>query len=70
MFRLHIWEPFLEGKMPEAELSQITETMLGLRPLAGESVQAFLAQAMERAIEAYTMADLQSQFGTGSETGS
>jgi DNA-binding transcriptional MerR regulator len=62
MFTKHIWEPFLEGKHPEKDLSDITEAIQRTRPLAAEAVQAFLALAMQRAIEEAT--NFQENFGS------
>ncbi|MDQ4148722.1 MAG: MerR family transcriptional regulator [Actinomycetota bacterium] len=54
MFTKHVWEPFVEGKRPDQDLSDITEILQRTRPLAAEAVQAFLALAMQRATEEAT----------------
>jgi DNA-binding transcriptional MerR regulator len=52
LFTVHVWEPFLRGDTPERSLEDITKLMLRTRPLSSETVQAMLAQAMQKATEA------------------
>ena len=47
----HIWEPFIEAGMPEAELPRIQETAARVKPLALESVIALFTLAMDARIE-------------------
>ena len=49
-FTHHIWEPAFSGDVGSAELVRLTETIQKIRPLGAESVQIFLAQAMDRLV--------------------
>lgn len=66
MFTLYIWEPFVTGKTPDRSLTDITEALQKVRPLAAEAVGVFLAQEMQKATEAATLIDLSCQAGEGS----
>ena len=46
-FTKHIWEPAFSGEYTSAEIARLTETIQIVRPLGAESVQIFLAQAMD-----------------------
>jgi len=61
MFQNHVWMPFLSGQHSAKTLSELTGVLQRLRPLATESVEIFLGQAMEAAIAAATERDLQDQ---------
>ncbi len=56
MFEQYVWKPFAEAGMPAERLPEVTEALRRVRPLAFTSVQATLAQAMERASAASTAA--------------
>ena len=56
LFERHVWRPFVEAGMPAERWPEITDALRRLRPLAAVSVQATLAQAMERASAASTAA--------------
>ena len=43
----HVWAPFVAAGMPAERLSDITDLVEKLRPLAGETLMPALAQAME-----------------------
>ena len=49
-FTRHIWEPAFSGNVESADLLKLTETIQKIRPLGAESVQIFLAQAMDRLV--------------------
>lgn len=55
LFTKHVWEAFLAGRSVFMDLTEVTEALMRVRPLASESVQAFLAQAMERKVQAAIM---------------
>jgi hypothetical protein len=50
LFERHVWGPFREAGMPAERLSEVTEKLRRLRPLASAAVGAALAQAMEAAV--------------------
>lgn len=56
MFERYIWKPYVDAGMPAELLPQVTESLRRMRPLAAITVQATLAQAMERATAASTAA--------------
>jgi DNA-binding transcriptional MerR regulator len=56
LFERYVWKPFVEAGMPAERWPQVTDALRRLRPLAAISVQATLAQAMERASAASTAA--------------
>lgn len=56
LFESHVWKPFVEAGMPAEWWPEVTDALTRLRPLAAVSVQATLAQAMERASAASTAA--------------
>jgi DNA-binding transcriptional MerR regulator len=51
LFNQHVWKPFVEAGAPPDRLTEVTETLRRLRPMAFESVAAALAGSMDRAIE-------------------
>lgn len=61
MFSVYVWEPFASGETPDRTLSDITEILQEMRPLAAETVSVFLARAMQAATEAAALEDLQKQ---------
>lgn len=65
LFTIHVWEPFVSGQSGMADLQQVTEVLLRLRPLASESVQAFLAQAMQRKTERAIMEGIHGSLSAG-----
>lgn len=65
MFTMYIWEPFVTGKMPDRSLTDITEALQKVRPLAAEAVSVFLAQEMQKATETATLMDLDCRAGEG-----
>lgn len=50
LFERHVWEPFVEAGMPAEGLASVTAALARMRPLAATSVQATLAQAMQRRV--------------------
>jgi DNA-binding transcriptional MerR regulator len=56
MFERYVWKPFADAGMPAERLPEVTEALRRVRPLAAASVQATLAEAMERASAASTAA--------------
>ena len=55
-FIRYVWQPAFSGDVGPAELAKLTETIQRMRPLGAESVQIFLAQAMDRVVsQAMTM---------------
>jgi DNA-binding transcriptional MerR regulator len=56
MFERYVWKPFVEAGMPPERLPEVTDALRRVRPLAAVSVQATLAQAMQRATAASTAA--------------
>lgn len=63
MFNMFIWEPFVNGQVPERSLTDITTILQELRPLTAEAVSVFLARAMQGATEAATLFDAEQQLG-------
>lgn len=61
MFSVYVWEPFVSGETPNRALSDVTEILQEMRPLAAEAVSVFLARAMEAATEAAALEDLNQQ---------
>lgn len=59
LFTEHVWEVFLSGRSRLADLQEVTGVLERLRPLASESVHAFLAQAMERRVQAAVMESIE-----------
>ncbi|HVL26671.1 MAG TPA: MerR family transcriptional regulator [Acidimicrobiales bacterium] len=56
MFERYVWKPYVEAGMPSERLPEVTDALRRMRPLAATSVQATLAQAMQRASAASTAA--------------
>lgn len=54
MFERYVWKPYCEAGMPPERLPEVTDALRRMRPLAAISVQATLAQAMEKASQAST----------------
>lgn len=52
LFEDNVWEPFVAAGMPPERLAGITDALQRVRPLAGATMSAALAQAMERAVAA------------------
>ncbi|MEX2587299.1 MAG: MerR family transcriptional regulator [Actinomycetota bacterium] len=61
MFSIYVWEPFVSGETPERSLTDVTEILQEMRPLAAEAVSVFLARAMQAATEAAALEDLKQQ---------
>ena len=70
MFERFIWKPYVEAGMPADRLPEITDALRRMRPLAGLSVQAVLAQAMARATAASTAASAVANAAFSAERGS
>ena len=49
-FTRYVWEPAFAGDPASADIARLIETMQKIRPLGAESVQIFLAQAMDRLV--------------------
>jgi DNA-binding transcriptional MerR regulator len=49
-FVRYVWEPAFAGDPASADIAGLIETMQKIRPLGAESVQVFLAQAMDRLV--------------------
>ncbi|MGH2721515.1 MAG: MerR family transcriptional regulator [Actinomycetota bacterium] len=49
-FTRYVWEPAFAGDPASADIAGLIETMQKIRPLGAESVQIFLAQAMDRLV--------------------
>jgi hypothetical protein len=56
MFERYVWKPYVEAGMPAERLPEVTDALRRMRPLAATTVQATLAQAMQRATAASTAA--------------
>lgn len=69
LFTEHVWEAFLSGRSRFSDLQEVTDVLQRVRPLAFESVQAFLAQAMERKVQAAVAESIQATLGGGPESG-
>jgi hypothetical protein len=54
MFEHYVWRPYVEAGMPADRLTEITDALRRMRPLAALAVNAVLAQAMQRATAAST----------------
>ena len=52
LFEAHLWEPFVEAGMPAERLSELTDALQRVRPLATAAMDTTLAHAMERAVAA------------------
>jgi DNA-binding transcriptional MerR regulator len=52
LFEDHVWEPFVAAGLPPDRLAGVTDALQRVRPLAGATMAAALAQAMERAVAA------------------
>lgn len=61
MFSIYVWEPFVSGETPDRTLTDVTEILQEMRPLAAEAVSVFLARAMQAATEAAALEDLKQQ---------
>jgi DNA-binding transcriptional MerR regulator len=57
LFRVHVWQPFVDAGMPADELPRITEALRRQRPLATQAVVAALADAMQRHTDAAAAAE-------------
>lgn len=66
LFERHVWEPFVEAGMPVEGLPAVTAALARMRPLAVTSVQATLAQAMQRRVAASAATQAQRLSGIGS----
>jgi DNA-binding transcriptional MerR regulator len=49
-FTRYVWEPAFKGEVGPAQIARLTETIQRLRPIGSESVEIFLAQAMDRLV--------------------
>jgi DNA-binding transcriptional MerR regulator len=56
MFERYVWKPYVDAGMPAERLPEVTDALRRMRPLAAITVQATLAQAMQRATAASTAA--------------
>ena len=54
MFEDHVWKPFADAGMPANQLPRVTDALRRIRPLAKDTVDAVLAQAMEARVAAST----------------
>ncbi|HET9443067.1 MAG TPA: hypothetical protein VFO65_07070, partial [Acidimicrobiales bacterium] len=54
LFDRWVWQPFVQAGMPADRLPQVTDALRRMRPLAGVTVNALLAEAMERQTAAIT----------------
>lgn len=52
LFEAHVWEPFAAAGLPPDRLTEVTEALQRVRPTATTAMEAALAAAMERAVEA------------------
>jgi len=52
LFEANLWEPFVAAGLPAERLSELTEALQRVRPLAAATMEATLAHAMERAVAA------------------
>ncbi len=52
LFETHLWEPFVAAGLPTERLSELTDALQRVRPLANAAMEATLAHAMERAVAA------------------
>ena len=52
LFEDHVWEPFVAAGLPPEQLAGVTDALQRVRPLAGGTMDAALAHAMERAVAA------------------
>jgi len=58
LFERFVWDPFVEAGMPADRLTEITEKLRRLRPLAARGVAAVLGVAMEEAVAQATASHL------------
>ncbi len=52
LFEKNLWEPFVAAGLPADRLSDLTDALQRVRPLATTAMEATLAHAMERAVAA------------------
>ncbi len=52
LFEANLWEPFVAAGLPAERLSELTDALQRVRPLATAAMEATLARAMERAVAA------------------
>ncbi|HEX2048966.1 MAG TPA: MerR family transcriptional regulator [Acidimicrobiales bacterium] len=52
LFETNLWEPFVAAGLPAERLSELTDALQRVRPLATAAMEATLAHAMERAVAA------------------
>ena len=50
LFEANVWEPFAAAGLPAERLSEVTEALQRVRPLATAAMEVTLARAMERAV--------------------
>lgn len=49
-FTRYVWKPAFSGEVGSAQIAKLTETIQRIRPIGAESVQIFLAMAMDRLV--------------------
>ena len=54
LFDRWVWQPFVQAGMPAERLPEVTDALRRMRPLAGVTMNALLAEAMERQTAAIT----------------
>jgi DNA-binding transcriptional MerR regulator len=52
LFEVNLWEPFVAAGLPAERLTELTDALQRVRPLASAAMEATLAHAMERAVAA------------------
>jgi DNA-binding transcriptional MerR regulator len=57
VFRVHLWEPFVEQGMPAAEVSRLIGALERLGPLAEAVVEASLRHSLQQAAERFVEAE-------------
>ncbi len=50
LFEANVWEPFAAAGLPAERLSEVTEALQRVRPVATAAMEVTLARAMERAV--------------------
>jgi len=58
LFERFVWDPFVEAGMPGERLTEVTDTLRRLRPLAARGVAATLGMAMDEAVASATVSHL------------
>lgn len=69
LFERYVWQPFVDAGMPSERLSQVTESLRRMRPVASTAVRSILAEALEQRSAASTAVQAKLIAETGSGPG-